>query len=73
MNKIRTHFHTRGFDATEYARFVHRHQDEATRIKLRCIEDFASGQEYPALAKSLGIHPQSCRLYIHTLSTIQKL
>ncbi|TAE34209.1 MAG: hypothetical protein EAZ92_00230, partial [Candidatus Kapaibacterium sp.] len=37
-----------------------------TRIKLRCIEDFASGQECPVLAKSLGIHPQSCRLYIHT-------
>ncbi len=32
----------RGFDAQEYQRYVHRHQDEATRKKLRCVHAFAA-------------------------------
>jgi transposase len=65
MKHLRSKFQVRGFDAQEYQRYVHRHQDEATRLKLRCVEGFALGQQCTSLAQSLGIHPQSCRSYIN--------
>lgn len=66
MKHLRSKFQVRGFDAQEHQRYVHRHQDEATRLKLRCVEGFASGQQCTPLAQSLGIHHQSCRSYINT-------
>jgi len=65
MNHIRSKFLARGFDAQEYQRYVHRHQDEATRKKLRCVHAFAAGQEFAALSKELRIHEQSSRSYIN--------
>lgn len=65
MPSIRSQFTARGFDAQEYRRFVHRHQEEYLRIKLRCVEYYAEGQDFPTLSAKLNIHWQTARAYIN--------
>lgn len=48
-----------------YERYLHQHQAEYIRTKLRCVKAYSEGMEFAAIAQDYGVHEQSCRKYVN--------
>jgi transposase len=65
MGYSRTKFEKRGFDETEYKKYIRKHQSEYIRRKLRCVYLYYQGREFREIPIEIDVHWQSVRKYIN--------